>query len=148
MASPLEIFRKPHEVRVFTGSTLVKGVLVPGVGYDTTITCSVQRIGKTQAEELTTRGKRLSDFRRIYTSSRLPISEEEVTGVSRRTPNEDELVVASGEVIDVIDGKGVPARVKIDGLWYAVQERHPMQNGVINHYQYLLYRVIENDQNL
>lgn len=148
MPSPLEVFRKPREVRVFSGTSLVKGVKVPGVQYDTTITSSVQRIGTTQAERLTKEGKRLSDFRRIYTSSRLPISEEEVVGTSVRVPEEFDLVLENGEVIDVHDGKGHPAQVKIDGLWYEVFERHPMQNGVINHYQYILYRVMPNDQNL
>lgn len=148
MASPLDVFRKTHAARVFTGQTVVKGVMVPGTAIDTSIKCSVQKIGRTQQEILTARGKRISDFRRIYSDSKLPISEEQVAGVVSRIPLPSDLLTAAGEVIDVVDGKGQPGQVQIDGLWYEVAERHPMQNGVINHFQYLLFRVNANDQNI
>lgn len=148
MASPLEVFRKPHAVRVFGKNTLVKGVITPGPALESSLTCSVQRIGSTQQEQITARGKRVSDFRRIYTDKRLPITEEAVTGSSVRVPEPFDLVMADGSVIDVVDGEGPAGQVMIDGIWYEVDQRHPMQNGVINHFQYLLVRVMRNDQSL
>lgn len=147
MASPFDVFRKPHAVRVFTGATLVDGVMTPGVPLYSTITCSVQRIGKTQAEALTARGKRISDFRRIYTASKLPLSDEVAGTPAAVAPTESDLIEdVTDLVIPFTEGKGQAGQVSIDGLWYEVAERHPMQNGIINHYQYLLYRVNKNDQ--
>lgn len=148
MASPLDVFRKPHAVRVFGQNTLIKGVMTPGPVLETTLTCSVQRIGSTQQQLITARGKRVSDFRRIYTDKKLPITEEAVTGSSVRVPEAYDLILDDGSVIDIIDGKGPAGQVMIDGIWYEVDQRHPMQNGVINHYQYLLVRVLHNDQSL
>ena len=147
MTSPFDVFRKPHDVRVFTASTLVKGVMTPGTVIKSTIKCSVQKIGRTQAEMITARGKRVSDFRRIYTDSKIPLSDEIVTGVAPGIPTESDLLETGTDlIVQIADGKGQPGEVFIDGNWYAVDERHPMQNGVINHYQYLLYRVNKNDQ--
>lgn len=146
-SNPLEVFRRPHAVRVFTASTLVKGVRVPGTALNATITCSVQRIGRTQAEILTKQGKHLSDFRRIYTDTKLPLSDEVAGEPISQIPEDDSLIEDDTDlVIPLIEGKGMPGQVMIDGRWYEVAERHPMQNGIINHYQYLLYRVLKNDQ--
>lgn len=147
MGSPFDVFRKTHAVRVFTASTLVKGVMEPGNVINSSLTCSVQRIGKTQAELITARGKRISDFRRIYTDKKIPLSDEVVTGVAQGIPTESDLLETGTDlIIQIADGKGQAGEVFIDGNWYSVDERHPMQNGVINHYQYLLYRVNKNDQ--
>lgn len=149
MPSPLEVFRHPRAVRVLTPSTLVKGVMVPGDPLYATITASVQRIGRTQAEILTKNGKRISDFRRIYSDTKLPLSDEVAGTPTQAIPEDDDLIQdVTGFVIPFTKGKGIAGQVQIDGDWYEVAERHPMQNGVINHYQYLLFRVNENDQTL
>lgn len=149
MGSPLEVFRHPHAVRVLTPSTLVKGVMVPGAPLYATITASVQRIGRTQAELLTKQGKRISDYRRIYTDTKLPLSDEVAGTPAQGIPEESDLIQdVTGYIIPFTKGKGIAGQVDIGGVWYEVAERHPMQNGVINHYQYLLFRVLENDQTL
>lgn len=147
MSSPLDVFRRIHQARVFTGATLVDGVQVPGTAIATTVLCSVQRIGRTQAEELTKQGKRISDFRRIYCEQKIPLSDEVVTGTSARIPLGDDMFETGTDlVIDTARGRAQAGQVFIDHDWYEVAERHPMQNGVINHYQYLLFRVNHNDQ--
>lgn len=147
MPSPLEVFRHPRAVRVMTPSTLVKGVMVPGVPLYATITASVQRIGRTQAELLTKQGKRVSDYRRIYSDTKLPLSDEVAGTPAQGIPADDDLLQdETGLIIPFTKGKGIAGQVQIGDEWYEVAERHPMQNGIINHYQYLLFRVLENDQ--
>lgn len=149
MASPFDVFRKPHDVIVFAPDTSVEGVVRRGSFTTTTIRCSVQRLSRTEIIDLTSRGKRVSDVRRIYTASKLPVTGEPVRGLVSRVPEEADLIDAlSDQVID-IDFDAVPvakcpaARVMIDGRWYEVQQRIPMQNGIINHFEYRLYRVTE-----
>lgn len=150
MASPFDVFRKPHDVRLWLPDTVDEGVVSRGGFLTSSIRCSVQRLGRTEIIDLTTRGKRVSDVRRIFTASKLPVTGEPVLGTSQRIIDEADIIDnASGFAIDFefdpVPLKKCPAAwVMVEGRWFEVGQRIPMQNGIINHFEYRIYRVTEN----
>lgn len=158
MASPFDVFRKPHDVAVYGASTLVEGVLMPGQIYlPEPPRFSVQRIGRNTTTLLVEQGKIPTDYRRLYGSVWLPKEGEAVVRSVVATPEADDLILPSGEVLRffgkheldrqvLVNDQCPAARIKIEGWWCAVETRITMQNDVINNYEYLCYRLPADDQ--
>lgn len=160
MPSPFDVFRKPHEVAVYGTSTLVDGIVMPGQIYlpDPPM-FSVQRLGRNTTTELTAQGKNPTDYRRIYGSAWLPKEGEAVINSVVATPEPDDLILPSGEVIHffgkhefarqpLVNDQCPAARIKLEGWWCAVETRVTMQNGIVNNYEYLCYRLPADDQTI
>lgn len=107
-------FRRPYQVFTPSPSTLVNGVIVDGVITESTAYFSVQSIKDTQEIESLEEGRRLTDYRRLYSDTKLQIT--------------DDFPMAQ------------PALVVIDGFNYEVKHREPWQNGIIPHYKYYVVR--------
>lgn len=107
-------FRRPYKVLTPATSTLVNGVLVDGEMVDSQAYFSVQSIKDTQEIESLEAGRRLTDYRRLYSDTKLQITDD----------------------FDMAQ----PAIVVIDGFNYEVKHREPWQNGIIPHYKYYVVR--------
>jgi hypothetical protein len=107
-------FRRPYKVLIPATSTLVNGVLVDGEMVDSQAYFSVQSIKDTQEIESLEAGRRLTDYRRLYSDTKLQITDD----------------------FDMAQ----PAIVVIDGFNYEVKHREPWQNGIIPHYKYYVVR--------
>lgn len=107
-------FRKPHTVRTPSAGRYVNGEWVEGSYTETTIQCSVQAIKSNQEVEALAEGRRITDYRRIYTDAKLQTSDD--------------------------DHLKSPAIIVIDGFEYEVKQRAPWQNGLIPHYMYYVVR--------
>ena len=107
-------FRRPYKVLTPATSTLVNGVLVDGEMVDSQAYFSVQSIKDTQEIESLEAGRRLTDYRRLYSDTKLQITDD----------------------FDMAQ----PAIVVIDGFNYEVKHREPWQNGIISHYKYYVVR--------
>lgn len=107
-------FRRPYKVLTPATSTLVNGVLVDGEMVDSQAYFSVQSIKSTQEIESLEVGRRLTDYRRLYSDTKLQITDD----------------------FDMAQ----PAIVVIDGFNYEVKHREPWQNGIIPHYKYYVVR--------
>lgn len=160
MASPFDVFRKPMEVVVYGAGALVDGVMTSGQPYHLDPPrFSIQRIGRNTTTILTAAGKRPSDYRRLYSDAWLPKEGEAVIDVVVAVPKEDDVKMPTGEVVrffgrdDFTRAPGTndqcpAARIKIEGWWCAVETRVSMQNGIVDNYEYLCYRLPPDDQNL
>lgn len=140
-------FRKEHTVYIFSDSYLDKGVIKPGIKLKTSAFFSVQSVKNAESVEGLAEGRRLSDWRRLYSDVKLPMVGDEVRvyepGVI--SSGSGVLSTASGSVIQVgvsvgENGMTAPATVVIDGFEYTVQHRESWQNGVISHYKYFVVR--------
>lgn len=107
-------FRRPYKVLTPAPSTLVNGVIVDGEMVDSQANFSVQSIKDTQEIESLDAGRRLTDYRRLYSDTKLQITDD----------------------FDMAQ----PAIVVIDGFNYEVKHREPWQNGIISHYKYYVVR--------
>lgn len=107
-------FRRPHAVKTPSQSELINGVIVDGAMTDSVADFSVQSIKDTQEVESLEAGRRLTDWRRLYSDVKLQIT--------------DDFKMAQ------------PAIVVIDGFNYEVKHREPWQNGIIPHYKYYVVR--------
>jgi len=107
-------FRRPFTVLTPTPSTLVNGVIVDGEMVESQAYFSVQSIKETQEVESLEAGRRLTDYRRLYSDTKLQITDD----------------------FDMAQ----PAIVVIDGFNYEVKHREPWQNGIISHYKYYVVR--------
>lgn len=107
-------FRRPYKVLTPAPSTLVNGVIVDGEMVESQVYFSVQSIKDTQEIESLEAGRRLTDYRRLYSHDKLQIT--------------DDFPMAQ------------PAIVVIDGFNYEVKHREPWQNGIISHYKYYVVR--------
>ncbi|HGM5832521.1 TPA: hypothetical protein ACKP36_000893 [Serratia marcescens] len=107
-------FRRPYAVKTPSQSELINGVIVDGDMTDSVAHFSVQSIKDTQEVEALEAGRRLTDWRRLYSDTKLQIT--------------DDFKMAQ------------PAIVVIDGFNYEVKHREPWQNGIIPHYKYYVVR--------
>lgn len=105
-------FRRPYKVLTPAPSTLVNGVIVDGEMVESQAYFSVQSIKDTQEIESLEAGRRLTDYRRLYSDDKLQITDD----------------------FDMAQ----PAIVVIDGFNYEVKHREPWQNGIISHYNYVV----------
>lgn len=143
---PFNKFRKPHDVIIVTDSYFKDGVVMPGERLRTSAKFSVQAIKNNQEIEAFNEGRRLSDWRRLYSDTRLPLAGDkiyfsqdlEANGDSLST--EDGLAITVGAFIGSKEGMSNPALVVIDGYEYEVMERISWQNGIISHYKYYVVR--------
>ncbi len=145
--NPFSVFRREFPVRVYGPRLVAQGVMSGGLPVTTSIECSVQRIGRTLAQDLTARGLRVSDTRRLYSSQRLPTSREIVTFVEG-VPEDDSLILPDGRISQFSEGKGQPGEIEIDGIWYKMFDRREMLNGIINNYELIVTRTLPNDETL
>lgn len=144
---PFNRFRKPHDVIIITDSYFQDGVVMPGERIMTSAKFSVQAIKNNQEIEAFSEGRRLTDWRRLYSDTRLPLAGDKLMiGGGSLQGNSDLLATDSGEVIQVgafvgaKEGMSNPALVVIDGYEYEVIERVSWQNGIISHYKYYVVR--------
>lgn len=107
-------FRRPYKVLTPAHSTLVNGVIVDGEMVESQAYFSVQSIKETQEIESLEAGRRLTDYRRLYSDDKLQITDD----------------------FDMAQ----PAIVVIEGFNYEVKHREPWQNGIISHYKYYVVR--------
>lgn len=107
-------FRRPYKVITPAPSTLVNGVIVDGEMVESQANFSVQSIKDAQEIESLEAGRRLTDYRRLYSDTKLQIADD----------------------FDMAQ----PAIVVIDGFNYEVKHREPWQNGIISHYKYYVVR--------
>lgn len=139
-------FRRPHDVFIVQDSKIVNGVIKPGDRVSASAMFSVQSIKDAQQIESLKEGRRLSDWRRLYSDTRLPLIGELVDITSGDlTTSQGVLVSNNDELIHVgtyvgKSGMGNPAIVVIDGYEYEVIHREPWQNGIIPHYKYFVVR--------
>lgn len=110
-------FRKPHDVKTPDPSGYINGEFVDGKYSDSMGYFSVQSIKDTQEIEHLSEGRRIDDFRRLYSDTKLQVSNDGGEG-------------------DMLQ----PALVKIDGFWYELTHREPWQNGIVPHYKYYAVR--------
>lgn len=144
---PFNRFRRPYQVIITTDSRIERGVIKNGFEQPAVANFSVQEVKNAQEiEALAVAGRRLSDWRRLYTDTRLPLIEEEVFIESgdlstdkSALATEDGRTIRVGAVVGK-SGLGNPALVVIDGHRYEVVHRVPMQNGIISHYKYYVVR--------
>lgn len=107
-------FRKPHTVKTPSDGHYENGEWVEG-GYTESIEYfSVQRVKNNQEIESLAEGRRITDYRRLYSDAKL------------QTTDDDSLTQ--------------PCLVVIDGFDYEVKQRDPWQNGIIPHYMYYVVR--------
>lgn len=110
-------FRKPHAVRSPSSGQYVDGEWQEGSYTESTGYFSVQSIKDTQEIEHLAEGRRIDDYRRLYSDEKLQVTN------------------------DGAEGDGIqPALVQIDGFWYELTHREPWQNGIIPHYKYYCVR--------
>lgn len=110
-------FRQPHALRTPVKGKYVNGEWSEGGYIESTIYLSVQSIKNTQEVENLPEGCRIDDYRRLYSDTKLQITND------------------GGE------GDGLqPALVEIDGFWYEITHREPWQNGIVPHYKYYAVR--------
>lgn len=110
-------FRKPHAVKIPTEAIYEHGELLPATYTDSTGYFSVQSIKDTQEIEHLAEGRRIDDYRRLYSGDKLQVTN------------------------DGAEGEGIqPAMVQIDGFWYELTHREPWQNGIIPHFKYYCVR--------
>lgn len=144
---PFNGFRKEHDVFFVTDSVIEKGVIKPGQRIPGRAMFSVQAVRNTQEIEGLSEGRRLSDWRRLYSDKKLPLLGDEATVVSGELAANGDFVQV-GENSYLVVGANVgqrgglsnPAIVMIDGFEYEVQHREPWQNGIISHYKYYVVR--------
>lgn len=108
-------FRQTINARRLNAGTLVRGRWVPnGTPTTFTITASVQPLKPNEVESLP-EGRRNSKVFRIYTCADL----------------QDMQVTES------------PDQVQLFGEWYEVTAKAPWQNSVINHFKYIVTKLLE-----
>ncbi|CBX44524.1 conserved hypothetical protein [Erwinia phage phiEt88] len=107
-------FRRPYTVKTPSASKLVNGVVIDGAMTESIASFSVQSIKETQEIEALAEGRRLNDFRRLYSDTKLQITDD----------------------FDMAQ----PALVTIDGADYEIKHREPWQNGIVPHYKYYVVR--------
>lgn len=143
---PFNRFRKPHTVYVISDSEVVRGVIKPGARFVTSANFSVQSIKNTQEIEGLKEGRRLSDWRRLYSDTRIPLVGDQIFFGGDLTDGQTPLATDDGSIIRVganigsEKGLGNPAIVVIDGFEYEFIHREPWQNGIISHYKYFVVR--------
>jgi hypothetical protein len=105
------IFRRPYIVKRKSSGSISDGKFTDGAISDISITASVQPLKSQDIQQLP-EGRRNSKLYYVFTSTAL-----NTVG----TANPDSIV--------------------IDGEIYEVDKKDSWQNGVINHYKYLVYKV-------
>lgn len=110
-------FRKPHDVKTPDTSGYRNGEFVRGQYSDSIVHFSVQSIKDTQEIEHLSEGRRIDDYRRLYSDTKLQVTNDNGEG-------------------DMLQ----PALVKIDDFWYELTHREPWQNGIVPHYKYYAVR--------
>jgi len=144
---PFNRFRKDHDVIIVTDSQFKDGVVMPGERLRTSAKFSVQAIKNNQEIESFSEGRRLTDWRRLYSDTRLPLAGDKVyveSGVADANGNslatDDGSIITVGAYVGSKEGMSNPALVVIDGYEYEVIERVSWQNGIISHYKYFVVR--------
>lgn len=144
---PFNRFRKPHVVYVVSDSHIERGVIKPGLRIEASANFSVQSIKNTQEIEGLKEGRRLTDWRRLYSDTKIPLLGDEIFFSGGDLSNGSDLLsTADGGIIRVgaqvgsEKGLGNPAIIVIDGFEYEFFHREPWQNGLINHYKYYVVR--------
>lgn len=110
-------FRRPYTVLTPSEGQYLNGEWVEGTYIESSALFSVQSIKDTQEVEHLAEGRRIDDFRRLYSDSKLQITNDG----------------GSGDLLQ-------PALIVIDGFNYELIHREPWQNGIINHYKYYCVR--------
>lgn len=143
---PFNRFRKDHKVFIVTDSYIDRGVIKPGIKLETSAKFSVQTIKNAEEIAPNKEGRRLTDWRRLYSDARIPLLGDEVFVGGDLTDGQSSLSTADGGVIRVgaqvgsKKGLGNPATIMIDGYEYEFIDRFPWQNGIISHYKYYVVR--------
>lgn len=104
-------FRKPYTVKRKAAGTISNGKFTDGTTTDVSITASVQPLKPQDIQQLP-EGRRNSKLYYVFTSTSL-----NTVG----TANPDSIVIG--------------------GETYEIDKKDSWQNGVINHYKYLVYKV-------
>lgn len=110
-------FRRRHVIRTPLAGRYVNGEWSEGDFKTSEAFFSVQSIKDTQEIEHLAEGRRIDDYRRLYSDTKLQVTND----------------FGSGDNLS-------PAQVQIDGFWYELTHREPWQNGVIPHYLYYCVR--------
>lgn len=144
---PFNKFRKEHDVFFITDSVIEKGVIKPGQKMPGKAMFSVQSIKNTQEIEGLSEGRRLSDWRRLYSDKMIPLVGDDVSVMAGELVANDKFIeVGAGLFLTVgahlgeAGGMSNPATVIIDGYEYEFIHREPWQNGIISHYKYYVVR--------
>lgn len=110
-------FRKKHTIRTPLTGQYVNGEWKEGEFTTAEAFFSVQSIKDTQEIEHLAEGRRIDDYRRLYSDTKLQVTND----------------FGAGDNIS-------PSQVEIDGFWYELTHREPWQNSIINHYKYYAVR--------
>ena len=110
-------FRRPHTILTPTKGGHVDGEWVAGGYVESSANFSVQSIKDTQEVEHLSEGRRISDYRRLYSDTKLQVTNDGGPG-------------------DLLQ----PVLIVIDGFQYELTHREPWQNGIIPHYKYYCVR--------
>jgi len=143
---PFNKFRKPYQVFIVSDSFLDRGVLKPGTRFSTAANFSVQSIKNYQEIEGLREGRRLTDWRRLYSDVKIPLIGDQLFYGGALSAGDESLATEDGTIINIganigsDKGMGNPAIVVIDGFEYEFIHREPWQNGIISHYKYYVVR--------
>ncbi len=107
-------FRRPYTVRTPSSGQYVNGEWQDGAYVESTTYFSVQSIKNTQEIEHLPEGRRIDDYRRLYSDTLLQITSD--SALSQ------------------------PVLIVIGGHNYELTHREPWQNGIIPHYKYYCVR--------
>jgi len=109
----MSCFRRQIAIKRSATPTIVDGYVVPGVLTDDIIYASVQPLKQEEVKNLP-EGRRSRDPQYIFTDTFLNLADSQIK----------DFVLLNGES-------------------YEIEQRETWQNGVINHYKYLVIKVLE-----
>ncbi|KSW37736.1 hypothetical protein APT65_11620 [Klebsiella pneumoniae] len=138
-------FRRSYAVWIPADGYYADGEWREGGMTETSAFFSVQSIKNTQEIEHLPEGRRIDDYRRLYSSTLLPMTGDKIKITESALETADGVLQVKDSILFVniiVDGGDMtqPAQIIIDGYKYELTHREPWRNGIINHYKYYCVR--------
>jgi len=108
----LSSFRRPIPLKTYAPGTLVKGKFTQGIATLSSVQASVQ-----------------------------PATPNDVLTLPELRRNDKAYVLFTSTSLNMVNGNINPDRVTIDGEEFEVITKNPWNNGVINHFRYVVTKV-------